>query len=471
MRVLINVRPTAEQLRIVSDNRAGVRVIRGAAGSGKTTSAVLRLRALLAAYHQRIIRSGAVRPVRALVLTYNRTLRGYIEHLVEEQSSLPDRSNFRLETLTHGQWIKSLVPSIGQIVDGENQESILSKFSRLIPLDRMFLIDEIDYLLGRFRSSEHENYLDAERTGRGATPRVDRTLRQRIINDVVTPYRAHLAAHKLLDWHLLSELAYKVHCKQYDIIIIDEAQDFSANQLRAVTHHLGDGGSLTFVLDTVQRIYSRGYSWSGDLGLIVRPENTINLGENHRNTKAIARFVSPLLNGIPLDDDGSMPDFSRCHRDGPIPRVLVGRYTKQCDYLIKFLLEEVDLSKESVGILHPLGGGWFDELRRRLRAAGLQFVELSRKTDWPNGPENIGLSTLHSSKGLEFDNVVIIGLNASGLSSGVDDEQDDRLSKDRRLLSVGIGRARSNVIIGYKNGEEPKLMKYLDPQTFNEIVL
>jgi len=44
MRVLANVRPTPEQLAIVSRNRPGIEVIRGAAGSGKTTTALLRLR-------------------------------------------------------------------------------------------------------------------------------------------------------------------------------------------------------------------------------------------------------------------------------------------------------------------------------------------------------------------------------------------------------------------------------------------
>jgi DNA helicase IV len=40
MRVLRQIRPTAEQLGVIQDYRPGFYVIRGAAGSGKTTTAV-----------------------------------------------------------------------------------------------------------------------------------------------------------------------------------------------------------------------------------------------------------------------------------------------------------------------------------------------------------------------------------------------------------------------------------------------
>src|SRR3569832_878960 len=44
MKTLPLVRPTAEQLPLIGQNRLGVEVIRGAAGSGKTSTAILRLR-------------------------------------------------------------------------------------------------------------------------------------------------------------------------------------------------------------------------------------------------------------------------------------------------------------------------------------------------------------------------------------------------------------------------------------------
>ena len=85
MRVLQNVRPTSEQLMILTDDGAGFRLIRGAAGSGKTTAALMRIRQLCSARLARKARLGHAEPVRVLVLTFNRTLRGYVEHLVADQ--------------------------------------------------------------------------------------------------------------------------------------------------------------------------------------------------------------------------------------------------------------------------------------------------------------------------------------------------------------------------------------------------
>lgn len=49
MRILPAVPPTAEQLAILADTKPGYMLIRGAAGSGKTTTALLRLRQLCTA--------------------------------------------------------------------------------------------------------------------------------------------------------------------------------------------------------------------------------------------------------------------------------------------------------------------------------------------------------------------------------------------------------------------------------------
>lgn len=79
MRLLsTRVAPTAEQLKVIGDVRPGFRIIRGAAGSGKTTTALLRLGEQLRVRLDRRRRYGHVAPVRALVLTFNRTLEGYI---------------------------------------------------------------------------------------------------------------------------------------------------------------------------------------------------------------------------------------------------------------------------------------------------------------------------------------------------------------------------------------------------------
>ena len=73
MRVLSNVTPTPEQLMILTDTGAGFRLIRGAAGSGKTTTAAMRLRQLCAARIARKRRLSLPGSIRVMVLTFNRS--------------------------------------------------------------------------------------------------------------------------------------------------------------------------------------------------------------------------------------------------------------------------------------------------------------------------------------------------------------------------------------------------------------
>ncbi len=92
MKVLSGVKPTAEQLPIISNPTAGVVLIRGAAGSGKTTTAMLMLKQLALFWTKRNKRMQLNTPVLILVLTFNRTLRGYIAELAKGQINQPNCS-------------------------------------------------------------------------------------------------------------------------------------------------------------------------------------------------------------------------------------------------------------------------------------------------------------------------------------------------------------------------------------------
>jgi len=74
MKILTEVDPTPAQLKILTDDKPGYRLNKGAAGSGKTTAAVMRLRQLAASRLNLRQRTGSKRPITALVLTFKRTL-------------------------------------------------------------------------------------------------------------------------------------------------------------------------------------------------------------------------------------------------------------------------------------------------------------------------------------------------------------------------------------------------------------
>jgi superfamily I DNA/RNA helicase len=230
--------------------------------------------------------------------------------------------------------------------------------------------------------------------------------------------------------------------QNYEIVVIDEAQDFSANQLRSIQHHLASASSLTLVVDTVQRLYPRGYTWA-EAGIDARRASFYRLQHNHRNTIQIATFARGIISDLAIDDDGTLPDLTRATRNGPKPSVFQGRYLSQLDFAIEHIRSNVNLAEETVAFLKPLGGGWFNFVRTRLSREGLLYEEITRTREWPRNSTNIVLSTMHSAKGLEFDHVIILGLTDEVTPHGEEDD-DDQLSTLRRLCAFNrtFGRAR-----------------------------
>ena len=473
MRALPAVTPTPEQLKLIGDVRQGFRIIRGAAGSGKTTTSLLRLREQISVRLKPQRRRGNA-PVRVLVLTFNRTLQGYIAELARHET--PDNDALELEVSTFGRWARSLVGEVN-ITGGDKVAAMLRPHLDTFATSRQqeFLVDEVQYILGRFEydpdnfdPASLSDYLTVVREGRGTAPRVTRPTRKKLVDEVIPAYMEAKRTRGVVDWSDLALLAADARPDLlYDVVVVDEAQDFSANQVRTILRHLQDWHTTTFVLDAVQRIYPQFFRWS-EVGITARPEIIYRLKENYRNTAAIAAFAHPLVAGLPLEDDGTLPDFSACHRPGAKPRVIAGKYSDQLEIMFDRLERKADLEKESAVLLQPRGGGWFDEARRTLRRRGIRYCELTRENEWPSGPERVALCTIHSAKGLEFDHVLLPGLSQQVTPHGPETGDAD-LERLRRMLAMAVGRARKSVMVGYKPGEESSLIGLLDPSTYKLI--
>lgn len=471
MRHLGRIKASPEQLKIISTNQYGAELIRGSAGSGKTTTAILRLTSLANMMRAGKDRVGDESPVRALLLTFNSTLSGYVRALLDAQAL--DEGHV-VERYTFAKWSLS---TLGINPTRANNQAKNARVylhglagQKFTDLDPNFVVQEVEYLLGRFEPEALESYISKERTGRGTLPRVNVDLRRKLLDEVVYPYNGYLERNGWIDWNRLAiKMRREVACLQYDIIIVDESQDFSANEIRAINCHLAHNHAVTFVIDTVQRIYARGFTWV-EAGVSVSSNRSHRLKENHRNTREIAIFASGILSGITVDTDGVLPNLHAATASGPLPMVILGRYNQQILWAINYIRKNVDLKHETVGFLKPKGRGWFKEVKSQLSKSGIKFVDMQRNRHWPEYDINVAISTFHSAKGLEYDHVIILGFNQENTAFD-DEERTDQLQVLRRLLAVAVARARKQVIIGYKPGEESHLTGYFEQGTFERIEL
>lgn len=463
MRVLQNVKPTPEQLQILGDSGPGFRLIRGAAGSGKTTTALLRLRQLCEARIAQRRRGGSTEPVRVLVLTFNRTLRGYIEQLANEQVQSRDSLDITIDTFAG--WATSMIGQRNIPTDGgDSRVRALLRHIGVRSEELEYFVDEVRYITDRFPKDRLQDYIQTVRAGRGRSPTVNQQLRVRLLADVIEPYEAQKQRESISDWNDIALESAVAKSEGYDIVVADETQDFSANQIRAIRAHLKRDHSTTFIMDTMQRIYPQSYQWR-EVGIDMRPQMVCTLSRNYRNTVEIARLAVSLVRGLPEEENGVLPDATACQQSGSTPMVISGLYSNQLAYMLDYV-QPFLANHETVAILQPKGGGWFTCARRMLRQRGVPYCELTRASVWPTGPEQLALSTIHSAKGLEFDHVLLPGLNQEVTPHGSNDG-DGTLDSLRRLLAMGVGRARSTVTLGYKPGEQSTLIGLLDPATYD----
>jgi superfamily I DNA/RNA helicase len=472
MKTLQTVVPTPEQMKLMVLPRPGTKIIRGAAGSGKTTTSILMMKLSVGWLLDHFAQNNNENPINIRVFTFNKTLAAYIEDLVSDESILSKevQKKINIQVTTLYKYMHGRLDYNPVILSATAQATLIKKLGLSVPLLPQFLADEVEYLLGLLEERELENYINMERTGRGSKPRVDKLLRRQILDDVVYPYIREKKVLDILDWN---DIALKFANKKFDdihIAIVDEAQDFSANHLKSITKQLSDINFTTIVLDSNQKIYKRGFTWR-EAGIDIRDATYARLERNYRNTFEIAKFASKLIENasISIDDDGTLPKLEEIKKHGRKPIVVEGQFPKQMEYVLKYLSDNVDLENESVGFLHAKGGGWFKEIRASLIRKGLEFVEISGESFWPPAETNIALSTIHSAKGLEFDYVFIVGLEDRHFSFSSDDNEDADYSTVIKLLSMAITRAKENVIISYNKSSKPSFLKHLDESTYDMV--
>lgn len=462
---------TADQQAIVELSPEGNLLIRGQAGSGKTT--VLAARAGL-------IRS-ALNKGTVLFLTYNGALAEHVMQSFRGQG-LADS----VQVMTFHQWCRDVSVSLGSEisswVDARGRKERLKKLIAEISLESDHRLldlsepnrldwwgDEIAWMLGQY-FERLRDYQLVERAGRGVETRVTKADRE-VVWEVYEAYCEYLEEEGAEDYDnpagpLLRALERTgldalPDEHKFDHVMIDEVQDFDRSWLLAAAHI--PRVSLSMAGDLAQRIYRRSFSWRS-VGIELRSSRSRLLGGSHRTTRQIVDVAQYIVEGDELSTDPDYVAPALPSRDGPKVRLIIGEEPRDAyDRGYEYIASEFGrLRSKTVAVALPFSRQCYAAAKAlealNCKAKALRGAQLGRHAG------GIAITTLHQLKGLEFDHVVILGMHDSQfpgrlLADIPGDEQESIASLARRLLYVALTRARVSATIV---GSDP-LCRFFDP--------
>ena len=447
-RLMLNLEK--EQRQYVDKSIDGALLLRGCAGSGKTTVALYR--AIQCA------QTGG----KTIFLTFNRTLANAAQVLIQELIG-PVPAN--LEVVNIDAWLVRFLRDRGHrltLLTNADQRAIFLDVLKGVQQGRRsyvhdfpwtFFRDEIGRVIKGNGLIREEDYLAIPRYGRKtALKRKARSATWAVHEE----YQRTLIEKSCMDWQDVSLRAYRELFKNplpvpYDHVIIDEAQDLTAMQVRIAQRMMKGGSvqalrSIFLVGDVSQTLYSRGFSWK-QAGLQVQGRS-FSLRRNFRNTRQIAETAAALNSYnrlMRLSDDYVDPQFTQ--RQGPWPIVIrcdvTDRETRAvCEKILdlagdnRFRLADFAVLSPTVQLCNAVSRR-FAQMEIPCVTKGDEAFDILE--------ERVKVLTIHSAKGLEFPVVFILGLHEGILphpQRAMDDEEADlALERDRTLLYVGMTRA------------------------------
>lgn len=242
-------------------------------------------------------------------------------------------------------------------------------------------------------------------------------------------------------------------------LFVDETQDMNPLQFQLLAQMAGDDPDLFCVGDPNQSIYGFNGANPQLPNDVVRtwPDTVVlDLTRNHRSTKAIVTVANTLLEEgargiVPADDEGELPlvraydtDEDEAehvaiwltlhHRPGSPWKSMgvLARTNAQLD-LIADALERHTIPFERRGADHG-------------PSSDLNAEEWKKRQQEIAETDAVALSTIHRSKGLEFQHVVVVGC-AEGQLPNYNATTPAELAEEARLAYVALSRAERTLLI------------------------
>jgi superfamily I DNA/RNA helicase len=440
--------------------------VTGGPGTGKTVVALHRVKHLLSRSPDS----------RILLTTYTNALAGTLREnlalLLDDEEQLARVDVTTVNAFAH-RIVRNLAGRVPSPIGDADERQVWRRVCRRLdlPWTEQFLAQEFRHVVLAQRLSGREEYLRANRRGRGSAlgPRQ----RDRVWQ-AMELFSAELRAAGTITYlqvcakaaDLLRGADLTAH--GFDHVVVDEAQDLHPAQWRVLRAAVAEGPDDLFITgDPHQRIYDSRVSL-GALGIFVAGRSS-RLRINYRSTEEILAWSTGVLDGSRIEDLGGEGNDSlagyRSLLHGKRPHA-AGHPTEQAE--VTALVERVGdwigqgvrPSEIAVCTRFKL---LLDKVDDRLAAAGIPVV---RVKDQPGADvDGVRLATMHAMKGLEFRCVAVVGVTAKAvpLARDVTPPDVDRMQHDsdmlreRCLLFVACTRAREALHVSWSGMASPFL--------------
>lgn len=497
------MRLNVEQRRIIENKPNGHVLVKGVAGSGKTTVAVHKIPFLLKDYTYE-------KDDKILVITYNKSLINYIKYIYEEIERNKENEQLTLGIYESGDKDKLYIETIDNMmfkyftsyikeekleklrVATEKQINkamveainvVKQEYEKVNVLDRKnltFIIEEIRWMKS-CNYTDIEEYQTIDRIGRISNNNVESTHKLRknskirkAIFEVMIQYNDNLKKEKLVDLQDVALMALKQAKREvgekYTHIIVDETQDLTRVQLEFIkTLYMNRSySSMLFVSDTAQSIYPEAWLVKGrsftSIGLDMTGKST-SLSKSYRTTMQIAYAAYSLIEddkNILEDDNFVKPSLIDKQGVYPVYRGFKNKVS-EAEYIAETIENELKnkYDYKDIAIISKFKNQLKD-IKIFLEKNNIPYKELESNEELDFNEDCVKLLTMHCAKGLQFKAVIIAGLNDKIIPSrdfANEFEGSDFVeSIDRRLLYVGMTRATEELFLS-SYGNPSKFIK------------
>ena len=441
----------------------GPTLVKGGAGTGKSTVALYRVRAVLE-------RKGARPDETVLFTTYTRALERATGQLLDQLLPPAMRARVRVSTCdTIAREVVAASRAVGSFADAGVLRKMLrdlrstfepagpSSFERklrakaLARLSDDYLLEEFEWVIEGRDLASLDEYLAAPRPGRGVV--LGEKLRAAVW-ELRAAFQERIAAARLetfpdLRREALARLRAGLFPTRFDHVVVDEEQDLSPASLALLAELAASPAGIFLAADAKQSLYSRNYTFASAHPRLDFRGRTALLARNYRSTAEIDRAAFAVL----APESGETLEASESPHSGPLPVIARGMEpAEEGAWAARFLRQmakHLRLQVQAGAVLVPDAEAGV-ALAQSLQREGVAARYFPGKELDLREPV-VKVLTLHSAKGLEFPMVVLAGLRPGTWPTPesfiAPEACDEAMRNHRRLLYVGMTRAMRGLLV------------------------